>query len=127
MTTLSEPMPRKLARLGATGLVGLGLTASAIAKLSGAAPIVDNFQKFHLAPYRVTIGVLELLCAILFLIPKTSSLGILLVTGYFGGAIVAHLTTGTPSEAAPAIVLGAIAWLSAYLRNPHLFESFSRE
>jgi hypothetical protein len=124
---MSEPSKKSgVATWALSGLVSVGLLASAGAKLAGAAPIVENFEKFHLAPYRVGIGVIELVCAALFLLPRTSSLGTLLVTGYFGGAIVAHLTAGDVPGSAPAAVLGALAWAANYLRNPDMFGSFKR-
>ena len=106
------------------GLVGLGLLASASMKLSGAAQIVENFEKMHLTPYLTIIALIEMTSAILLLIPRTSSLGTLLVTGYLGGALVAHLTSATPGDIAPAIILGLLAWSGNFLRNPTMFQSF---
>jgi hypothetical protein len=111
---------------GLTGLVGLGMIGSAGSKLAMAPPLVENFEKMHLSEYLRPIGVLELVVAVLFLVPKTSSLGTLLVTGYFGGAVVAHLAGGAPGEIVPPLVLGALAWASGALRNPGTFESFGR-
>lgn len=124
MSTISKK--RRIAGWVLTGFVSLGLAASAAGKLSGAAPVVENFSKMHLADYLQTIAIIELLCAILFVIPKTQSLGVLLVTGYFGGAIVAHFASATPAEIVPAIVLGALAWTGNFLKNPQMFESFTR-
>lgn len=128
---MSEPgTPKSKTRTaltwGLTGLVGLGMIASAGGKLAMAPPLVENFEKMHLAPYLRPIGVLELVVAVLFLVPKTSSLGTLLVTGYFGGAVVAHLAGASPGEIVPPLVLGAMAWGSGALRNPGMFESFRR-
>jgi DoxX-like family len=108
------------------GLVGIGLLASGAGKISGVPQVVENFEKFHLGPWRVAIGVLELIVAALFLVPKTRSLGTLLVTGYFGGAIVAHLTTDAPALLVAPAVLGALAWAANYLRTPSMFESLTR-
>ncbi len=124
MSTISKK--RRIAGWVLTGLVGLGLAASAAGKFSGAAPVVENFSKMHLAEYLQTIAIIELVCAVLFVIPKTQSIGVLLVTGYFGGAIVAHLASATPTEIVPAIVLGAIAWTANFLKNPNMFESFTK-
>lgn len=112
---------KKIAMYVTTGLVGLALVASAGGKLAGVQPVVENFAKFQLADDRVAIGVIELLVAAFFLIPKTSSVGTLLTTGYFGGAIVAHLVSNTLLELVPVFVLGLLAWASGYLRNPKLF------
>jgi hypothetical protein len=111
---------------GLTGLVGVGMIGSAAGKLSGAQPLVENFEKMHLSAYLQPIGILELVVAVLFLVPKTSSLGTLLVTGYFGGAVVAHLAGASPGEIVAPLVIGAMAWASGALRNPGTFESFRR-
>jgi hypothetical protein len=128
---MTEPGPTKsktrvALTWGLTGLVGLGMIASAGGKLALAPPLVENFEKMHLSGYLRPIGVLELVIAVLFLVPKTSSLGTLLVTGYFGGAVVAHLAGAAPAEIVPPLVIGAMAWASGALRNPGTFESFRR-
>jgi hypothetical protein len=110
-----------------TGLVTFAMTMSAIGKFAQPQQMVDNFAKFHLGvSWFVPIGILELLCAILFVVRKTSSLGVLLTTGYFGAAILAHIIGDDVPGALPAIVLGSVAWVSGALRNPGTFESFSR-
>lgn len=107
------------------GLVGLAMTASAGAKIAGVEAVVTNLTSYGLADYVLPIGIIELACAILFVVPKTSSLGAYLVTGYFGGAILAHLTVGDVAGIAPAVVLGLLAWGANYLRNRKMFESLS--
>ncbi len=124
MSTISKK--RRLAGWILTGFIGFAMSASAAGKLSGAQPMVENFAKMHLEGYLRPIAILELLCASLFVIPKTQSLGVLLVTGYFGGAITAHLAGASPGEIVPAIVLGAVAWTANYLKNPLMFESLTR-
>lgn len=109
-----------------TGLVGFGMVASGILKFVGPPPLVENFQRYHLLDKLPLIAVIELVCAALFLIPKTSSLGVLLVTGYFGGAVVAHLVANDPVGLVPVAVMGLSAWAVAALRNPELFASFRR-
>lgn len=121
MTTDPSSKSKHVAAWVLTVLVGLGLVASAVLKLTGAPEIVANFEKFHLAPYRVGIAVVELLVGALFLVPRTQALGTYLVTGYFGGAIVAHLASGAPGDMVAPLVLGALAWVANYLRRPNMF------
>lgn len=66
------------------------------------------------------IGILEILVAVLYLLPWTELLGTVLVTGYLGGAVVTHLRVGDPFIF-PA-VLGVLAWLGLGLRRPELFD-----
>lgn len=64
------------------------------------------------------IGVLELICVLLYAVPQTAVLGAVLVTGYLGGAVATHVRVGD-AFIAPAI-LGAVAWAGLYLRDPRL-------
>ena len=64
------------------------------------------------------LGVLELGCAVLYLIPRTSVLGAILLTGYLGGAIQTHLRVGDPWVV--QVILGVLVWGGLYLREPRL-------
>jgi len=85
-------------------------------------PVVDAFAQLGLPLHlSVGIGILELACTALFAIPRTSILGALLLTGYFGGAIA----TQVRAEAAwfPSIfpaLMGALVWTSLALRDPRV-------
>ena len=68
------------------------------------------------------LGVIELLCVVLYLVPKTSIFGAILFTGYVGGAIVTHLRMGEPVYL--HIALGIAIWLGLYLRRPQLRQLF---
>ena len=68
------------------------------------------------------LGVIELLCVVLYLVPKTSIFGAILFTGYVGGAIVTHLRIGEPVYL--HIALGIVIWLGLYLRRPQLRQLF---
>ena len=65
------------------------------------------------------IGVLEIVLAVLFLIPRTSFVGAILLTGYLGGATVTHLRIGEPFFA--PIIMGVVVWISLGLRRPTVF------
>jgi DoxX-like protein len=69
-----------------------------------------------------TLGVLALACTILYLIPQTSILGAILLTGYLGGAVASHLRHGDPllSHVLFPVYLGVFVWLGLYLRDPRL-------
>ncbi|HEU4385624.1 MAG TPA: DoxX family protein [Anaeromyxobacteraceae bacterium] len=67
----------------------------------------------------VPIGVAELACAVLYIIPRTSVLGAILVAGYLGGATATHVRVSEGAFVAPA-VLGILAWAGLYLREPRL-------
>ena len=69
----------------------------------------------------VPIGVVELACAVVYVIPRTAVLGAVLVTTYFGGAVATQVRIGDPSFVGP-IGLGVLAWVGLYLREPRLRE-----
>ncbi len=64
------------------------------------------------------LGIVELACAILYLIPQTSVLGAILLTGYLGGAIATHVRIGDPYYV-PAI-LGVVIWAGLWLRDTRI-------
>lgn len=66
------------------------------------------------------IGFLEIIVALLYLIPRTGFIGAILLTGYLGGAIMTHLRIGEPFIF--PIVLGVIAWIALGLRRSEVFD-----
>ncbi len=71
------------------------------------------------AKYLVLIGVIELACVVLFLIPRTALLGAVLFTGLLGGALAANLRVDNPlfSHTLFSLYLGAAVWLALWLRD----------
>ena len=69
----------------------------------------------HLA---LGLGIVELSCVLIYLIPRTSVLGAILLTGYIGGAMATHLRIGEPIFM--HIVIGVVIWLGIYLRDARL-------
>jgi hypothetical protein len=113
---------KSLTRSVLTALVGLMLLPSAGMKLSGAQEVVEGFAKFGLPPSApMPIGIVELLSAVLFLVPRTSFLGAILVTGDMGGAICTHVRVSEPFFVQFAI--GVVAWVGYGLRNPGVVKS----
>ncbi|MBT1160101.1 DoxX family protein [Aminobacter anthyllidis] len=69
-----------------------------------------------------TLGILTLVCTVLYAWPRTAILGAILLTGYLGGAIAIHLRIGNPmfSHTLFGVYLGLMAWGGLYLRDPRL-------
>lgn len=67
----------------------------------------------------VPLGVLLLICTVLCIIPLTSVLGAVLLTGYLGGAVATHVRIGNPllTHQLFPVYLGALLWLGLYLRD----------
>jgi hypothetical protein len=99
-----------------TILPSLMFLASATAKFIKPADLMENLKHIELSDKLVTpIGVVELVCVLLYLIPRTAVLGAVLLTGYLGGAILTHLRVNDPIII--PIVLGIVVWLGLYFRD----------
>jgi hypothetical protein len=114
------------------GLVIGGLTVAfllfdAVIHLLLIQPVVDSFSQlgYPLGVVRA-IAVLELLCLALYLIPRTSVLGAVLLTGYLGGAVSAQLRVGSPlvSTTLFAVYVGIALWAALFLRDARLRQLF---
>jgi hypothetical protein len=69
--------------------------------------------------FLVPIGILEMACVVVYLIPRTSVLGAILLTGLLGGATVTTLRVGDPTWPMP-VILGMMAWGGLFLRDVRL-------
>lgn len=67
------------------------------------------------------IGVTGLACTLLYLFPRTALLGAILLTGFFGGAVVTHVrVSGSAHDIGENVLLGVLAWTGLWLRDPQL-------
>ncbi|NUM55844.1 MAG: DoxX family protein [Candidatus Hydrogenedentes bacterium] len=91
-------------------------------KITKAAPAVDGFSKMgYPAGALVPLGIVELLCTVLYLVPQTSVLGAILLTGYLGGAVDVHVRNGDPiAQVATPIVFGILVWGGLFLRDARI-------
>jgi hypothetical protein len=89
-------------------------------KLLGFAPS-DRLERMGLTESVRLVGAGEIITGILLLIPRTQSLGILLTSSFWGGAICAHMTHGDSYWLQSALL--ALAWVGAYLRYPAVLGS----
>jgi|SRR5579859_550036 len=100
----------------------LFLIFDGVTHLMQIAPVMDAFRQLgYPTSLAVEIGLIELVCVIVYLIPSTSVLGAILLTGYLGGAIVPHVRIGDSlfTQIFP-IILGLLLWGGLYLRNDRL-------
>ena len=68
------------------------------------------------------MGVLLLVCTLIYVIPTTSILGAILLTGYLGGSIAIHVRAESGTfPVVFAAVFGGLLWLALILREPGLF------
>jgi hypothetical protein len=111
----------KIAGLVLHLLIGGLLIFTGAQKVLGSAP-PEALVKFGLGEQVRLIGAGAILCALLLLIPRTSSLGILLTSSFWGGAICMHMAHGEPYLF--QVVMLVLSWAGAYLRNPATLSSF---
>ena len=105
-----------------SGLPALFLLMDGAMKLFKPAFVVDATVKLgYPENVIIPIGVVLIICTILYLIPKTSVLGAILLTGYLGGAVATHVRTGESlfSIVFP-VIFGVMLWLALYLNDPRL-------
>ena len=97
----------------------LMLLMSAVMKFVKPPPVVEGFAHLGL-PEKLALGlgVLELVCTVLYVIPRTAVLGAILLTGYLGGAIVVHLRVGDPFIG--PFIFGVLVWAGLFLRDRRL-------
>jgi hypothetical protein len=125
--TQTAPVSKKALWAGRimSALVVLFLTFDIVIKFVKPAPppVVEALAHLGWSLNLVPIlGVLLLLSTALYVIPNTSVLGAILLTGYLGGAIATHLRVGDPlfSHVLFPTYLGVLLWGGLYLREPRL-------
>ncbi len=97
----------------------LMLLLSAVMKFAKPQPVVEGFAHLGLPlSLALGLGVVELACAVIYLIPQTSVLGAILLTGYLGGATCATLRVGDAFVG--PVILGILAWGGLYLRDARM-------
>ncbi len=102
-----------------SALSALAFLMSGLMKLKGGPDLDKGMEHLGLpASMVVPLAILELTCAVVYLIPLTSVLGAVLLTGYMGGAICTHWRVGDPFFV--QIILGMVVWLGLYLREDRL-------
>ena len=114
-------IPAKLLWTGRilTALPVLLLAFSATMKFLQPRGMAGGFMHLGIPLAHATgLGIVELACTVIYLIPRTSILGAILLTGYLGGATATHVRVGDPYFA--TILLGVLIWGALFLREPRL-------
>ena len=103
-------------------LVGGLLIVTGAQKVFGSVP-PEALVSYGLGEQARLIGAGALFSALLLVIPRTSSFGLLLTSSFWGGAICIHMAHGEPYLFQAAMLV--LSWAGAYLRNPATLGSFS--
>lgn len=102
-----------------SALVSIAFLMSAVGKFVGGESVQQGFAHLGLPTSMILpLAILEFSCAVIYLVPRTATLGAILLAGYMGGAICTHWRVGE----APIlqILLGVCAWLGLWLREGRL-------
>lgn len=104
------------------GLPALFMLLDGVMKIIKPAFVVDATVKLGYAEsVIVPLGIVLVVCTIIYLVPATSVLGAILLTGYLGGAVSTHVRAY--EGAFPiifAVSFGVLLWLGLYLRDTRL-------
>ena len=103
-------------------LAVLFLLFDAVGKLIMPAQVVQAFVRLGFpASLGIGIGILLLICTLLYAIPRTAILGAVLLTGYLGGAVAIQMRAGMPLfETDFPVLFGLLVWAGIYLRDTRL-------
>ena len=124
MPSATYAAPVSKARLSASHIVSavpvLFLLFDSAIKFTAMEPVVESFRQLgYPVSLGLGIGVIELVCLALYVIPRTSVLGAILLTGYLGGAVATHVRVGSPllTHILFPIYVAALLWGGLFLRE----------
>lgn len=96
------------------------LCLSAYFKLAGPPEAREEFSRLGWNwDTMFLVGIVEIVIALLFLLPRTAFLSAVLLTAYLGGAVATHARI--QDNFIPPIVIGVLVWVAAGLRDPRIF------
>jgi hypothetical protein len=107
-----------------TALVVLFLLMDAGMKLAAVQPVLQAGEQIGFPGVSMarTLGTILLACTLLYVFPRTSVLGAILLTAYLGGAVATHLRLGNPlfTHVLFGVYVGLLMWAGLALREPTL-------
>jgi len=135
MTTITEsttaPASRAARLLGRilSGLVIAFLLFDAAIKLVPLAVVTETMDRMGYGSSENlarSLGLITIVCTVLYSVPPTSILGAILLTGYLGGAIASHVRIGSPlfTHTLFGLYLGLMVWGGLWLRDKNLQSLF---
>ncbi len=110
---------KRIIHLTAAIVPALMVIGSGLGKLAGAKPVVEKLKFIGVGDYIPLLGIMEIVFAVLFIIPKTSRLGFILLSCYFAGAIAVDLSH--QQSIVPPLMLMALVWIGAFIRDASVF------
>ena len=127
MITLEQPVSRAELWSGRalSGLVSLFLLLDGAVKLVPLSAVTQTLDQVGYGASEATaraLGLITIVCTVLYAFPPTSFVGAILLTGYLGGAIASHVSIGIPlfSHVLFGLYLGLLLWGGSWLRDRRL-------
>jgi len=124
MTTMAADSKKGLwAGRVISSLAVLFLLFDSVIHIMNVAPVREAFAQLgYSASLARPLGVIEVACVVLYVIPRTAVLGTILLTGYLGGAVATNLRAGLPlfSHVLVPVYIGLLLWGGLYLRDERL-------
>ena len=119
------------AGVGRTTWIGRAIGGLAVAflifdsagKLLEVQPVIDSARQLGYSPdIMFGLGVILLSCVLVYVVPRTSVLGAVLLTGYLGGAVATHVRVGSPlfTHVLFPTYVATLLWGGLILRDPRL-------
>src|SRR5438477_12464897 len=123
--TQMAPASKKMLWTGRvlSALPALFLVLDGVMKLFKPAPVVEGTAKLgYQESVILPLGIVLIVCTVLYVIPRTCVLGAILLTGYLGGAVATHVRVGDPlfTHALFPVYLGGLIWPGLLLRDGRL-------
>ncbi|HEX4004349.1 MAG TPA: DoxX family protein [Candidatus Acidoferrales bacterium] len=120
----SAPVSKAAAWTGRviSGFVVLFMIFDGVTKVMKVRQVIDATLRIGFPVSTVVgVGITLLICVGVYVIPRTSVLGAILLTGYFGGATAANIRAGSPLfNTCFSVAFGVLTWLGLYLRERRL-------
>ena len=105
-----------------SALPALFLLFDGVMKLVKPAPVVQaTVQLGYRESVILGLGIVLIVCTVLYIVPRTAVLGAIVLTGYLGGAVASHLRAGQGLfPISFPIIVGVLVWGGLYLRDSRL-------
>jgi hypothetical protein len=123
METTTESKSKRWTSYVMSGLVILFMLFDSIMKFVKPPEVIEGTLALGFAEHHLTtLGALGLISTLFYAFPKTSVLGAVLLTGYFGGTIATHLRLDNPlfTHTLFTVYFGILIWGGLWLRNEKL-------
>jgi hypothetical protein len=96
--------------------VAVFLLFDSLIKIAEVRPALEATSRLGYPPSLVFgLGLVELVCTVVYILPRTAVVGAILLTAYLGGATASHVRAGDPFVV--PIVFGVVIWVGLFLRH----------